>query len=173
MYYPSSENKGADQLRGYREADLCLCFRLCKLLVFPWGGSIIVVTNTQTVRAVIISTKHLSHLINLEAVRGRIRTNRQMMITAILVSGTGIYMIVRTYVYGADVFYMANDTDFAMMTIADTLSYFNFAVNFFLYFISGRRFRQDLRAVCTRKRNSSGVPYAISSLQNTQTSYTT
>ena len=39
MYYPSSENKGADQLRGYREADLCLCFRLCRLVVFPWGGS--------------------------------------------------------------------------------------------------------------------------------------
>ena len=30
-----SENKGADQLRGYREADLRLCFRLCRLLVFP------------------------------------------------------------------------------------------------------------------------------------------
>ena len=32
LYYPSSENKGADQLR---EADLRLCFHLCKLLVFP------------------------------------------------------------------------------------------------------------------------------------------
>ena len=40
MYYASSENKGADQLRGYREADLRLCFRLCRLLVFPWGGSL-------------------------------------------------------------------------------------------------------------------------------------
>ena len=30
MYYPSSEIKGADQLRGYREADLRLCFRICK-----------------------------------------------------------------------------------------------------------------------------------------------
>ena len=39
LYYPSGENKGADQLRGYREADLRLCFRLCRLLVFPWGGS--------------------------------------------------------------------------------------------------------------------------------------
>ena len=29
-----SENKGADQLRGYREADLHLCFRKCKMLVF-------------------------------------------------------------------------------------------------------------------------------------------
>ena len=36
LYYPSSENKDADQLRGYRdrEADLRLCFRLCRLLVF-------------------------------------------------------------------------------------------------------------------------------------------
>ena len=39
LYYPSSENKGADQLRGYREADLRLCFPLCRLLVFPRGGS--------------------------------------------------------------------------------------------------------------------------------------
>ena len=39
LYYLSSENKGADQLRGNREADLRLCFRLCRLLVFPWGGS--------------------------------------------------------------------------------------------------------------------------------------
>ena len=37
--YPSSENKGADQLHSYCEADLRLCFRLCRLLVFPCGGS--------------------------------------------------------------------------------------------------------------------------------------
>ena len=30
MYYLCSENKDADQLRGYREADLRLCFRICK-----------------------------------------------------------------------------------------------------------------------------------------------
>ena len=34
LYYLCSENKGADQLRGYREADLHLCFRICKMLVF-------------------------------------------------------------------------------------------------------------------------------------------
>ena len=28
FYYPSCENKGADQLHGYREADLRLCFRI-------------------------------------------------------------------------------------------------------------------------------------------------
>ena len=41
MYYPCSENKDADQLRGYREADLRLCFRPCKLLVFSRTGSYI------------------------------------------------------------------------------------------------------------------------------------
>ena len=30
LYYPSSENKGTDQLRGYREADLRLYFHICK-----------------------------------------------------------------------------------------------------------------------------------------------
>ena len=30
MYYPCSENKGADQLRSYCEADLLLCFRIGK-----------------------------------------------------------------------------------------------------------------------------------------------
>ena len=35
MFYPCSENKGADQLRDYCEADLRLCFRICRLLVFP------------------------------------------------------------------------------------------------------------------------------------------
>ena len=34
LYQLCSENKGADQLRGYREADLGLCFRICKNPVF-------------------------------------------------------------------------------------------------------------------------------------------
>ena len=46
-YYLCNKNKGADQLRGYREADrnreadLRLCFRICKTLVFSGRGSII------------------------------------------------------------------------------------------------------------------------------------
>ena len=32
--YLCSENKGADQLRGYHKADLHLCFRICKKPVF-------------------------------------------------------------------------------------------------------------------------------------------
>ena len=34
LYYLCSENKGADQLRDYCEADLRLCFRICKKPVF-------------------------------------------------------------------------------------------------------------------------------------------
>ena len=34
MYYPCSENKDADQLRGYREPDLRLWFRICRLFFF-------------------------------------------------------------------------------------------------------------------------------------------
>ena len=39
FYYPCSENKGADQLRGYCEAGLCLCVPICRLLVFLCSGS--------------------------------------------------------------------------------------------------------------------------------------
>ena len=41
LFYPCSENKGADQLRGYREADLRLCFRIYKNPVFSRRGSYI------------------------------------------------------------------------------------------------------------------------------------
>ena len=39
MYYPCSENKGDDQLRVYREADLRLCFHIGKNPVFLRCGS--------------------------------------------------------------------------------------------------------------------------------------
>ena len=45
MYYPCSENEGADQLRSYFEADLRLCFRLCRSLSFTPGGSILLFLN--------------------------------------------------------------------------------------------------------------------------------
>ena len=39
LYYPCSENKGADQLRSYCEADLRLCFRIGKIPVLSRRGS--------------------------------------------------------------------------------------------------------------------------------------
>ena len=34
LYYPCSENKGTGQLRGYRKADLRLCFRIMQSIGF-------------------------------------------------------------------------------------------------------------------------------------------
>ena len=50
MYYPYSENKGADQLLGYREADLRLCFRICKIPVFSRRGSIVFYLDLASLR---------------------------------------------------------------------------------------------------------------------------
>ena len=47
LYYLCSEYKGADQLRGYREADLRLCFRICKKLVFYDEAQFIIVGETD------------------------------------------------------------------------------------------------------------------------------
>ena len=48
MYYPSSENKGADQLRSYCEADLRLCFRLGKSPVLMFESDLLL---TKLLRA--------------------------------------------------------------------------------------------------------------------------
>ena len=45
FYYLCSEKKDADQLRGYREADLRLCFRICKKLVFSRRGSYVIIDS--------------------------------------------------------------------------------------------------------------------------------
>ena len=42
LNYLCRENKGADQLRGYHQADLLLCFRIYKMLLFSCRGSIII-----------------------------------------------------------------------------------------------------------------------------------
>ena len=43
MYYPCSENNGAGQLCGYREADLRVCFRICRVLVLPAAAHISII----------------------------------------------------------------------------------------------------------------------------------
>ena len=48
MYYLCSETKGADQLRGYREADLRLCFCIWKKTVFLRRGSNDAYPNQQS-----------------------------------------------------------------------------------------------------------------------------
>ena len=66
MYYPSSENKGADQLRGYREADLHLCFRIGNNPVFSRCGSVMRTTRiTQYMyesKTMFLALRHLLKL---------------------------------------------------------------------------------------------------------------
>ena len=52
LYYSCSENRGADQLRGYREADLRLCFRICKKPVFSQLGSNVKMPTTLISRLI-------------------------------------------------------------------------------------------------------------------------
>ena len=44
LYYPCSENNGADQLRNYCEADLRLCFSHMQIVGFPMHGSNLIVS---------------------------------------------------------------------------------------------------------------------------------
>ena len=52
LYYQCSENKDADQLRGYREADLRLCFRICNKAGFLITRHIfdVITLNTEHIR---------------------------------------------------------------------------------------------------------------------------
>ena len=52
LYYQCSENKGADQLCGYRTTDLRLCFRICKNPVFSRRGSIFFLITIVTISLV-------------------------------------------------------------------------------------------------------------------------
>ena len=56
LHYLCSENKGDDQLRGHREADLRLCFHICKNPVFSQQGS-----NSITHKNMAFQTFHKEH----------------------------------------------------------------------------------------------------------------
>ena len=56
LYYPCSENKGADQLCGYRTADLRLCFRINNKPVFSCFGIIMAYTGFRSMRSVCDNT---------------------------------------------------------------------------------------------------------------------
>ena len=128
---------------------------------------VIIVTNILTVRVVINSTKRVRHAMNIPAARNRIRNQRQMIFMAVAVSVAfllltspfGILTIIRPYVFNAsEVFYPKSNIEIIVTTITAILASLNSAINFFLYFISGSRFREDLKAACCCGRSSSVAP---------------
>ena len=60
MYSRNSENKGADQLRGYREADLRLCFAYANIRSSHGAAHLTIPTHTATgqLYVMVISTIH-------------------------------------------------------------------------------------------------------------------
>ena len=129
---------------------------------------VIIVSNTVTVRKVIITTKQAGHLMrSAPAIRKRIRDQRQVIITAITVSITFILLtspysiltIIRPYVFdSSDMFYVQSDVEFLVTSITAMLATLNYAINFFLYFVSGKRFREDLKAAFRCGRSSRVAP---------------
>ena len=69
MYYPCSENKGADQLRGYREADLRLCFRIGKNPVFSRCGSLHQALRADSVMACSLDLRGANNKIAADCIR--------------------------------------------------------------------------------------------------------
>ena len=70
LYFPSSENKGADRLRNYCEADLHLCFSIGRLLVFRYGGSFlenIYVTSLLKKTLLLLDWKVVSYIVDVHA----------------------------------------------------------------------------------------------------------
>ena len=140
-------------------------------LYFILPTIVIIVANILTVREVIDSTKRVGHAMDIPAVRNRIRNQRQLIFMAVAVSVAfllltspfAILTIIRPYVFNdSEVFYPTSDIEIIVTTIAGILGYLNFAINFFLYFISGSRFREDLKAACCCGRSSSVAPTSIS-----------
>ena len=136
------------------------------LFYFILPTIIIVVTNILTVREVIKANKLARHAMNVPAIRNRIRNERQVIFMAIavsvaflvLTSPIGILVIIRSYVFtDSEVFYSTSDTEF-VMTIFWNLASINFAINFVLYFVSGKRFRENLSAACFCGRSSRVAP---------------
>ena len=60
MCFLCSENKGADQLRGYREAGLRLCFCICRSLVFSCEG-FLVISDSNPLKGIGNLTIHASN----------------------------------------------------------------------------------------------------------------
>ena len=128
---------------------------------------LIIVANILTVREVISSTKRTSHLMSVAAVRSRVRNDRQMVVMAVAVSAVfllttsplGITTIIRPYVLSdSEVFYASSDIDYLWWTIVGILTELNLSINFFLYVIAGRRFREDLKIAIRCGRSSRVAP---------------
>ena len=113
---------------------------------------VIIVANSTTVMKVMT----MDNLVTATVQDNRRKRNKNLLVITILVSITyiilvtpwSVYYSLRPYLYEeVNPYFFSNDTDELLGTIVYLLALVNFGVNFYLYVLSGQRFRQDLRAV--------------------------
>lgn len=71
-----------------------------------------------------------------------------LLISFVFIVMTGpvaLYVVLRPYLFeDSEIFYTTNDTEYLLSTVTYHLLFLNHAVNFSLYVLSGRKFRNDL-----------------------------
>ena len=92
----------------------------------------------------------------------RKKRNRHLLVITLLVSFTflisispvTLYSTLKPYLFeDADYFFSSTQTEDIVSTIVYHLGFLNHAINFFLYILSGERFRKDLKAAFCKKIN--------------------
>ena len=103
-------------------------------------------------------TSRMAHAFDLN----RKKRNRHLLVITLLVSFTYVvsispvtlYLTLKPYLFkDADYFFSSTQTEDIVSTIVYHLGFLNHAINFFLYILSGERFRKDLRAAFCKKVN--------------------
>ena len=132
--------------------DFMMYFNLINgIVVFLIPFVVIIVANSATV----IKVMTMGNLASATALDNRRKQNRYLLVITLLVSITyiilvtpwAVYYSLRPYLYEeADPYFFSNDTDELLGTMFYQLAFVNHGVNFYLYVLSGQRFRQDLKA---------------------------
>ena len=121
------------------------------IVIFLIPVVVIIVANSATVMKVMT----MGNLASATVPDNRRKRNRYLLIMTLLVSITYIVLVtpwtvyysLRPYLYEeVDPYFFSNDTDELLGTIVYQLAFVNYGVNFYLYVLSGQRFRQDLKA---------------------------
>ena len=76
----------------------------------------------------------------------------------VLVSPFSLFFALKNYVFNdVEAFYSSSNTEQIVETVVYILVFVNSAINFFLYILSGSRFRRNLMAVFKTERDSSSI----------------
>lgn len=122
------------------------------LVYFLVPITIILIGNTATVAKVYNSSKGITTSVS----ETRRRANWHILLITLLISCAFILLVspfslffaLKPYIFGdVEAFYSSSNTEQIVETVVYILVFFNSAINFFLYVLSGARFRRDLVAV--------------------------